>query len=58
MGLKVQFQDAHLISASLEQNRCNQIICSKNNSRGKDKHTVNTVRNSATMLFVSLGCLY
>lgn len=49
---------SHLISASLEQNSCNQIICGKNNSRGKDKLITSVVGDSATTLCVSLGCLH
>lgn len=53
MGLEVQSFNtpSHLISASLEQNNCNQIICSKNNSRGKDELIANVVGDSALCQF-------
>lgn len=60
MGMKVQSFNTHsrLISASLEQNSCNQITCSKNNSWGKEKLIANEDGDSATKPFVSLGCLH
>lgn len=60
MGLKVQSFNtpSHLISASLEQNSCNQISHGKNNTKGKSKLIANAVGGGATAPLVSLSHLH
>lgn len=60
MGLKVESFNTPScsISASLEQNSYNQIICSKNNSRNKDKLITNVVGHGPTTSLVSLDHLH